>query len=222
MMLVVRRVPLGVRRWFCRAIAAIAVGGLATLPGEASADIYIYTDENGVTHFSNVKQQGSKVYVKGGKSKQNKARPGVTPILPSDGAPERYTRYDAHIREAASLYQIPEELVRAVIKVESDYNPGVVSHAGAQGLMQLMPETGARMGIRDAFDPRMNILAGVRYLRVLANTFNGDLALTIAAYNAGENAVIRHGGIPPYEETQIYVGKVLSYYRQYRSGGSRG
>lgn len=208
---------MGVRRWFCRAIATIAVGGLATLPGEASADIYIYTDENGVTHFSNVKQGGSKVYVKGNKSKQGKARPGVTPILPSDGAPERYTRYDAHIREAASLYQIPEELVRAVIKVESDYNPGVVSHAGAQGLMQLMPETGARMGIRDSFDPRMNILAGTRYLRVLANTFNGDLTLTVAGYNAGEGAVIRYGGIPPYRETQEYTMRVLYFYHRYRT-----
>ena len=222
MIIVVRRLPPGVRRWFSRAIAAAAVGGLATLPGEASADIYIYTDENGVTHFSNVKQQGSKVYVKGGnKSKQSKARPGVTPILPSDGAPERYTRYDAHIREAATLYQIPEELVRAVIKVESDYNPGVVSHAGAQGLMQLMPETAARMQIRDSFDPRMNILAGTRYLRVLANTFNGDLTLTVAGYNAGEGAVIRYGGIPPYRETQEYTMRVLYFYHRYRTSTDR-
>jgi soluble lytic murein transglycosylase-like protein len=82
--------------------------------------------------------------------------------------------------------------------------------------MQMIPETAERMLVTDIFDPRQNILGGVRYLRVLANTFNGDLALTVAAYNAGENAVIRHGGIPPYPETQDYVTKVIGYYRQYR------
>jgi soluble lytic murein transglycosylase-like protein len=83
--------------------------------------------------------------------------------------------------------------------------------------MQLMPETGLRMQIRDAFDPRMNIFAGTRYLRILANHFNGDLELTIAGYNAGEGAVMRYGGIPPYQETQNYVLKVLHYYQLYRS-----
>ena len=83
--------------------------------------------------------------------------------------------------------------------------------------MQLIPETAERMMVTDIFDPRQNIYGGVRYLRVLANLFNGDLELTIAAYNAGEGAVIRHGGIPPYEETQFYVAKVLAYYRHYRS-----
>ena len=94
------------------------------------------------------------------------------------------------IREAATLYQIPEELVRAVIKVESDYDPRAVSRVGAQGLMQLMPETAQRMQVKDSMDPRENILGGVRYLRVLANMFNGDLQLTVAGYNAGENAVV--------------------------------
>jgi soluble lytic murein transglycosylase-like protein len=139
--------------------------------------------------------------------------------MPRDASPERYTRYDAHIRQAATLYQIPEELVRAVIKVESDYDPRAVSHANAQGLMQLIPQTAERMLVTDVFDPRQNILGGVRYLRVLANLFNGDLELTIAAYNAGEGAVIRYGGIPPYEETRGYVDKVLAYYRQYRALG---
>jgi len=82
--------------------------------------------------------------------------------------------------------------------------------------MQLMPETAERMQVRDVFDPRENIFGGVRYLRVLANLFNGDLELTLAGYNAGEGAVMRHGGIPPYDETQEYVVRVLTYYRQYR------
>jgi soluble lytic murein transglycosylase-like protein len=84
--------------------------------------------------------------------------------------------------------------------------------------MQMIQATAERMLVTDVFDPRQNIFGGVRYLRVLANTFNGDLALTVAAYNAGENAVIRHGGIPPYPETQDYVTKVIGYYRQYRAG----
>jgi soluble lytic murein transglycosylase-like protein len=83
--------------------------------------------------------------------------------------------------------------------------------------MQLMPETARRMEVRDAVDPRENIFGGVRYLRSLANLFNGDLALTVAGYNAGEGAVMRHGGIPPYAETQEYVVRVLAYYRRYRA-----
>jgi soluble lytic murein transglycosylase-like protein len=137
-------------------------------------------------------------------------------VSPSDASPERYNRYNVVIREAATLYQIPEELVRAVIKVESDYDPRAVSRVGAQGLMQLMPDTAQRMQVRDILDPRENILGGVRYLRVLANMFNGNLQLTLAGYNAGENAVVKHGGIPPFDETEDYVVKVLAYYRRYR------
>jgi len=110
-------------------------------------------------------------------------------------------------------------LIRAVILEESNYDPRAVSGAGAQGLMQLIPETAMRMQIRDAFDPRENIFGGTRYLRVLANMFNGDLALTIAGYNAGEAAVVRFAGIPPFEETQNYVVRVESNYRRYRTMG---
>ena len=178
----------------------------------AQADIYKTVDKDGVVSFTNTpKAKGSQLVAKEIK------RPSVTPIMPSDTSAERFTRYDLHIRQAATLYQIPEELVRAVIKVESDFDPRAVSRANAQGLMQLVPPTAERMMVTDSFDPRQNIFGGVRYLRVLANLFNGDLALTIAAYNAGENAVIRHGGIPPYEETQNYVARVLAYYRHYRS-----
>src|SRR6478752_287069 len=123
----------------------------------------------------------------------------------------------APAQSRATLYQIPEALIRAVIRVESDFDPRAVSPANARGLMQMIPETAERMLVTDVFDPRQNIFGGVRYLRVLANTFNGDLALTVAAYNAGEGAVIRHGGIPPYPETQDYVVRVVGYYRQYRS-----
>jgi soluble lytic murein transglycosylase-like protein len=137
--------------------------------------------------------------------------------MPGDASPERFSRYDLHIREAAALYQIPPELVRAVIRVESDFDPRAVSPKNARGLMQMIPATAERMLVTDAFDPRENIFGGTRYLRVLANLFNGDLELTVAAYNAGEGAVMRHGGIPPYAETRDYVTRVLSLYRQYRS-----
>ncbi len=143
--------------------------------------------------------------------------PGVVPVPPSDHDIGRYTRYDDWIREAATLYQIPDQLVRAIIRCESDYDPRAVSVSGARGLMQLMPETASLMQVRDIEDPRDNIFGGVRLLRILANEFNGDLELTVAAYNAGDGAVIRFGGIPPFAQTRDYVVNVTRYYRRYRS-----
>lgn len=193
-----------------RTIAAVGCLGVLTLAPSSRADIFKTVDENGVVSFTNAPKKGSKLAVR-------EAKPAVAAVMPSDKSAERFTRYDVYIRQAATLYQIPEELVRAVIKVESDYDPRAVSRANARGLMQLIPPTAERMMVTDVFDPRQNIFGGVRYLRVLANLFNGDLQLTIAAYNAGEGAVMRHGGIPPYEETIGYVAQVLSYYRHYRA-----
>jgi len=203
-----------------RPAALIAVGLATALVGlhDASADIYSYTDKDGVVHLSNSnKGKGKyKVYVK---APERRAKSGAASVavMPSDKSVERYARYSEWIRQAATLYQIPEALVRAVIKCESDYDPRAVSPAGAIGLMQMIPETAMRMQVRDPYDPRENIFGGTRYLRVLANTFNGDLELTIAAYNAGEGAVARYGGIPPYDETQKYVVNVVTYYRKYRA-----
>lgn len=198
-------------------------------PLTAAADIYQWTDADGVVHFTN-KPTGNptaKVYLKGSQSAAvgpsgavsttPNVRPGVTPWAPQDRDPSRYTRYDETIRHAAMLYQIPEPLIRAIIKCESDYDPRAVSPAGARGLMQLMPETAERMQVKDINDPRENIYGGVRYLRILANLFNGDLELTVAGYNAGEQAVINYAGIPPYAETRGYVVKVTKYYRRYRT-----
>jgi soluble lytic murein transglycosylase-like protein len=197
---------------------ALAIGALIALPVTASADIYQYVDADGTVHFTNSKpaNAAAKVYLKT-VAPMPTVRPGVTPFAPQDRDPGRYTRYDEHIRQAAALYQIPEQLVRAVIKVESDYDPRAVSYAGARGLMQLMPETAERLGVKDINDPRENIFGGVRYLRVLANMFNGDLQLTVAAYNAGEMAVVQYGGIPPYAQTRDYVVKVTQFYRRYRA-----
>src|SRR5882724_1203940 len=189
--------------------------GLSLLPAVSTADIYSYVDNQGVAHFTN-KPSGDARYRLYMKSRDGSKRRSDSYVAPNDTSVERFSRYGDVIREAAGLYQIPEELVRAVIKVESDYDPQAVSRVGAQGLMQLMPETAQRMQVRDVMDPRENVLGGVRYLRVLANMFNGDLQLTLAGYNAGENAVVRHGGIPPFDETEDYVVRVLAYYRRYR------
>jgi soluble lytic murein transglycosylase-like protein len=201
-----------------------ALGGLAFatslgFSSDARADIYSYVDENGIVHFSTAPKGDGRysLYMKSTSKRVKGSKFTGTARMPSDKSVERFTRYDKWIRQAATLYQIPEELVRAVIKVESDYDPTVVSPAGAQGLMQMIPATATRMQVRDAFDPRENIFGGVRYLRILANLFNGDLDLTIAAYNAGEGAVERYKGIPPYPETVDYVVRVRTFYSAYRN-----
>lgn len=184
----------------------------------ASADIYTWTEPDGTVHFANKPKGGggAKLYMKTAPAAGSK-RNGVTPVPPSDRDITRYTRYDEWIRQAATLYQIPEQLVRAIIRCESDYDPRAVSVAGARGLMQLMPETAERMQVKDIDDPRENIFGGVRLLRILANEFNGDLELTIAAYNAGDGAVMRFGGIPPFQQTRDYVVSVTKFYRRYRT-----
>lgn len=176
----------------------------------ARADIHRSVDENGVIVFTSQPHPGStRVAVD--------KRQCVDAHLPSDTSKERFSRYDDFIVQAAALYQIPAELIRAVMQVESNFDPRAVSPVGAQGLMQLMPFTADRMLVTDIMDPRQNIFGGTRYLRVLANLFNGDIHLTVAAYNAGEGAVMRYGGIPPYEETRHYVVKVLENYQRYRA-----
>jgi soluble lytic murein transglycosylase-like protein len=125
---------------------------------------------------------------------------------------DRRSKYDPIIERYASKYRVDPTLVRAVIQVESDFNPRVVSHKGARGLMQLMPGTASRFGVRKVHDPEQNIHGGVRYLGYLLRLFNDDLPRALAAYNAGENAVIRYGGIPPYAETSEYVRRAMTVY----------
>jgi soluble lytic murein transglycosylase-like protein len=184
---------------------------LGCLPLSASATIVRSMDSQGIITLG---QSGHVSRPANSRAQQNPSEP--TPAPPALGN-DTLGRYDNYIRQAASLYQIPEELVRSVIQVESGFNPRAVSPANAKGLMQLIPATAQRMQVEDLFDPRQNIFGGTRYLRILANLFNGDLALTVAAYNAGEGAVLRYGGIPPYRETEDYVTKVVSLYRKHRS-----
>lgn len=189
--------------------------GLST-PLASRAEIYEYVDAEGVSHFTNLPGRG-----KGYKRvafEARSARSFKTPSRLRDRSPERYTRYDSYLSEAARLYQLPVAFLRAVMHVESDFDPNVVSVDGAMGLMQLMPFTAEKMGVLDPFDPRQNILGGARFLRILANQWNGDLVLTVASYNAGSGAVERYRGVPPYSETRRYVNRVLSHYYAYRQG----
>lgn len=132
--------------------------------------------------------------------------------------PEHKHEIATYVRKAAKRHRLPTHLLHAVITVESAYNPQAVSHAGAQGLMQLMPATAKRFGVKDPFNPKQNINGGSRYLSYLIDLYKGDVKLALAAYNAGENAVKRYGNrIPPYKETQNYVRKVMKYYNKYRT-----
>jgi len=121
-------------------------------------------------------------------------------------------QYAAIIEKAAATYNVPAKLIAAVIKQESNFNPTVISRAGAQGLMQLMPKTAQYLGVTNAFDPEQNIMAGANYLRQMLDKFNNDPALALAAYNAGASRVTKYGGIPPFKETQNYVKKVMNYF----------
>ncbi|MCB0112531.1 MAG: lytic transglycosylase domain-containing protein [Caldilineaceae bacterium] len=140
--------------------------------------------------------------------------------LNADGAPTAQrsgsslpaSTFDGLIEQAAARHNVDSDLVRAVIKVESNFDPSAVSHAGAKGLMQLMDGTAASLGVDNSFDVAQNIEGGVTYLAQQLKRFGGDTTLALAAYNAGPGNVLRHGGVPPIAETRAYVQRVLSYY----------
>jgi len=184
----------------------------------AQADVYRYVDADGAVLFTNVPPDSRyKVYLK---EKREKPDP-VAQTLASELRyydEEARSRYSRHIFEAARLTRLEPALIHAVISAESGYNPFARSRKGAAGLMQLMPEIAKRYGVKNRLDPAQNIHGGARYLRDLIRLFHNDLQLAVAAYNAGENAVVRHGNrIPPYSETMTYVPRVMSYYKKYRT-----
>jgi soluble lytic murein transglycosylase-like protein len=128
---------------------------------------------------------------------------------------------DKAIDEAALTHNVDPNLVRALVKVESNFNPGAVSRKGAMGLMQLMPQTARTLNVSNPFDPRQNVDAGVRHLKSLLNSYNGDVQLSLAAYNAGQGAVARNNGIPPYSETRNYVKRITELYWNGAPAGTR-
>ena len=179
----------------------------------ARADIWKFVDRNGVVNLSDRPMgPGSELLVRG--KKRVKKADGASRRAPRyrEDNEKRYTRLIDRVSRELSL---DRNLIHAVVRAESAFDPNAVSRAGAVGLMQLMPDTARRYGVRDSRNPTQNVYAGVLHLRKLIRQFN-DVVLALAAYNAGENAVIDYGyKVPPYPETQTYVRKVLAFYRQY-------
>lgn len=181
-------------------VVAILAGGLLLLAPFAlvQAAVYVYVDSEGTTHFTDAP-----------------TNPEFRP-MPAFGLPRgvNLTRgqYADLINAVALEHDVDPGLVKAIIKAESNFDPHALSRKGAQGLMQLMPGTAGRYAVANAYSPEENIRGGVRYLRSLHDLFPGRLHLVLAAYNAGENTVLRYDGIPPYPETREYVSRVLRFY----------
>jgi soluble lytic murein transglycosylase-like protein len=181
------------------------------VPILAGADIYKYVDKHGRVHLTDRKVNDRyRKLVKTWKGWE---------VAKVDYRSVRHNRskYGSTITRAAKVHRLPPALLHAVITAESAYDPEAVSRAGAVGLMQLMPATAKRYGVRNRRDPNANVAGGTHYLRDLLTLFDNNVVLALAAYNAGENAVINYGHrIPPYEETQTYVRRVLKYYNDYK------
>ncbi len=205
-----------------RLVRSLVAGAalLGTAPSGAGASgVYKYVDADGTVHFTDaptdrrfheVKIPTSRVRLNYYPTPRS-LRALTRDPLSGAGSGEAY---DELIADLAVLHGVPPALVKAVIRAESHFNAQAVSKKGAQGLMQLMPGTADMMGVEDPFEPRDNVGGGTRYLRQLLDRF-GDPVWAVAAYNAGPEAVDRHGGIPPYPETREYVRRVMSYYRDY-------
>jgi len=196
-----------------RAVFAAALLLAAAVPGRAQ--IYTRRNANGVVEATNAPDAPD----------FRLTYPGKGTLIHSRGFRAiRYDgRYDSHILDAAATHGVSDQLVKAVIAQESEFDPLAVSSKGARGLMQLMPATARRFGVANSFDARQNIFGGVQYLRFLLDMFDGDVSLALAGYNAGENAVVRYRGIPPYRETRNYVQRIQdSLYGGTGGGGSNG
>ena len=188
-----------------RSVLSFAIGLFLILGicPPSSADIYRYQDKEGVWHYTNIRRDARyKLFLRTYKKK------------PSQFIKE----YEGIITQATRRFKVDPSLVKAVIKAESDFNRRAVSHKGAQGLMQLMPQTADAMDVADPLNPEENIFGGTRYLSLLLERFKNDRILALAAYNAGPEAVDTYRGVPPFSETKSFIAKVLDYYRQYESG----
>lgn len=177
--------------------------------------VYKY-EKNGITHYTNRRPAGQKAQVLFSYIETCFAC-GVKPGVDFNAVGLNLTAYAEEVAAAAALHGVDAALIRAIMHAESAYNPNAVSRAGAQGLMQLIPATAARFGVSDPFAPAQNIDGGVSYLAWLTKRFDGDLTKVAAGYNAGEGAVDRYGGVPPYDETQRYVERVNILHQRYAS-----
>jgi soluble lytic murein transglycosylase-like protein len=192
-----------------RALAAFGAAFWAAAPQLAVAQgVWVFEDARGVLHFTDTRQHS------GFERLTPRSLPGPSGEF-SAVARRGPSRWDALIRRAANTYGLAPAMIKAVIHAESSFDPRAVSHRGARGLMQLMPITAGEMGVSDPFNPWQNISGGTRYLQRLAQRFDGDLNLTLAAYNAGPGTVERYNGLPPYKVTQRYVKRVMELYRRY-------
>lgn len=202
-----------------RALLFFILIATALFPVPVAAETYRYVGPDGTLHMTNA-PTGPGYERLGQAAGPLPATRGV--IRGEEARPEPAGRYGAAIREAARRHNVPEGLVRAVIQVESRFNPGAVSPKGARGLMQLLPATASLLGVRDPHDPEQNIDGGVRHLRRLMNRFSNDLPLSLAAYHAGEAIVVASRGIPPYPDTRQYVTRVLRLFAESGQPGSFG
>ncbi|MCL4316348.1 MAG: lytic transglycosylase domain-containing protein [Gammaproteobacteria bacterium] len=204
------------RRWFLK---SLVIAGCAVCAAGARADIYKFVDQNNVVHFTNMPNDPRyKLFWRERKPSPAKAAVNKGPVALGARTSANRVRYTPMIESAAQAYQVDPALLHAVILTESGYNPDAVSPKGATGLMQLMPDTARRYGVTNIYDPSANIHGGTRYLRDLLRMFNNNIHLAVAAYNAGENAVIGNGNkIPPYPETKNYVAKVTALYQRLKT-----
>jgi soluble lytic murein transglycosylase-like protein len=216
-----------------RLLIGLVLAGLLAQPALAAADeVYSYQDGDGVLHFSNApsdaryhrvnRSGGATLYKKTAPQARSRPLAGGPGAEAGTGAPTGNVKLDKfreHVRAAAQKYRLPENLLLAVMSVESNCDHRALSDKGAMGLMQLMPNTARDMYVNDAWDPAQNIEGGARYLRILANQYGGDPVQVLAAYNAGPDAVRRAGGaVPNIPETREYVRKVVELWKAYESG----
>ncbi len=185
-------------------VATPVLLALLLIPIIGRADVYLYKDSQGVLVFTNVPNHAG--------YRRVWRDPNSSETTPSFSN----SYYDDLIRSASGRHNVDADLIRAVIKAESDFRSNARSNKGAMGLMQLMPETARLHNVADAYDPNENVEGGVRHLKMLLSRYQGDLELSLAAYNAGSAAVEKHGGVPPFAETKEYVRRVLRYYDSYR------
>ena len=200
--------------WF--RITAGLLGLICWLTCSADSGIFTYADDRGQIYLSNIpddtRYQRLDLATAAAGGERRDARKRSAPLDPALA-----DLYGAVVDQVAGQYGIEAALLHAVISVESGYNPKALSKRGAAGLMQLMPETARRYRVADVFDPADNVRAGAQYLTDLLKLFDNDLQLTLAAYNAGENAVIKYGRrVPPYRETVAYVPRVVGFYQKYK------